>query len=262
MRRRARHRLMGAAVLVLVGVVGFPLLFDSQPRPIPVDVAINIPDRDKVAPLTLPQPSKAADEVGDKGLAAGEELVAPRTAAPADAKASSPADAKPASPAPSKPQPEVKPPAKAEPARAEAPAPKVEHKAEHKAPEPKPEPKHEVKPEPKLEPKHAVAQDSGARARALLEGRTPAAAQAAAPAAPAAGGRFIVQVGAFADDGKVADVRSRLERLGLKTYTQAVNANGKRTTRVRLGPFNSRADADKAAERAKSAGLAASVLTL
>jgi DedD protein len=28
-RKRAKHRLIGAAVLVLVGVVGFPLLFDS-----------------------------------------------------------------------------------------------------------------------------------------------------------------------------------------------------------------------------------------
>ena len=33
MRTRARHRLIGASVLVLVGVIGFPLLFDSQPRP-------------------------------------------------------------------------------------------------------------------------------------------------------------------------------------------------------------------------------------
>ncbi|HQQ71439.1 MAG TPA: SPOR domain-containing protein, partial [Alicycliphilus sp.] len=34
MRRRARHRLIGAAVLVMIGVVGFPLVFDTQPRPV------------------------------------------------------------------------------------------------------------------------------------------------------------------------------------------------------------------------------------
>jgi hypothetical protein len=45
MRRRARHRLIGAAVLVLIGVVGFPLLFDTQPRPIPVNIPIEIPDQ-------------------------------------------------------------------------------------------------------------------------------------------------------------------------------------------------------------------------
>jgi len=252
MRRRARHRLMGAAVLVLAGVVGFPLLFDSQPRPVPVDVAISIPDRDKVAPLVFPQQAgAAADKAGkadasdkaDKGLADGEELIS--TPAP--------------QPAPAAPQAE----SRAEPAPAQVPQParaqsKVEHKAaepEHKA-EPAPPARPAPQPESKPEPKHAVAADNGARARALLEGRTPA------PAA-AAGERFIVQVGAFADDGKVQEVRSRLEKLGLKTYTQAIHtSDGKRTTRVRLGPFDSRADADKAAERAKSAGLAAAVLTL
>ena len=43
MRKRARHRLIGAGVLVLIGVIGFPLLFDTQPRPIAVDIPIEIP---------------------------------------------------------------------------------------------------------------------------------------------------------------------------------------------------------------------------
>jgi DedD protein len=45
MRKRAKHRLIGSAVLVLIGVVGFPLLFDTQPRPIPVDIPIEIPGK-------------------------------------------------------------------------------------------------------------------------------------------------------------------------------------------------------------------------
>ena len=53
-RRRAKHRLIGAAVLVLIGVVGFPLLFDAQPRPIAVDIPIEIPGKNTVKPLTLP----------------------------------------------------------------------------------------------------------------------------------------------------------------------------------------------------------------
>src|SRR5437764_14495754 len=59
MRRRAKHRLIGASVLVLIGVVGFPLLFDTQPRPISVDIPIEIPDRNKVKPLPLPAPAPA-----------------------------------------------------------------------------------------------------------------------------------------------------------------------------------------------------------
>jgi len=56
MRKRAKHRLLGAALLVLVGVLGFPLLFDKQPRPIAVDIPIEIPDRAKVKPLSIPAP--------------------------------------------------------------------------------------------------------------------------------------------------------------------------------------------------------------
>ena len=59
-RRRARHRLMGAVVLVLVAVVGFPLLFDTQPRPVAVDTPIVIPDRQSSSPLTSATPVPAA----------------------------------------------------------------------------------------------------------------------------------------------------------------------------------------------------------
>ena len=53
-RRRARHRLIGASVLVAIGVIGFPLLFESQPRPIAVDIPIDIPSRQAAKPLPAP----------------------------------------------------------------------------------------------------------------------------------------------------------------------------------------------------------------
>jgi len=59
LRRRAKHRLTGAAVLVLAGVIGFPLLFDKQPRPISVDIPIEIPDRNKVKALSIAEPAAA-----------------------------------------------------------------------------------------------------------------------------------------------------------------------------------------------------------
>ncbi|WP_287952727.1 SPOR domain-containing protein [Diaphorobacter sp.] len=245
MRRRARHRLLGAAVLVLVGVVGFPLLFDTQPRPVPVNVAMDIPDRHKVAPLVVPQQeanTPRAAEPATSGLDAGEEVVAsrPRSA-----------------PAASQPTARVEPKV---PAKAETPA---ESKPEPK-PEPKPAPKAEAKPESKPEPRpdpKPARQDDAARARALLEGRNPQPSAAPA-AAREEQGRFIVQVGAFADADKAREVRARLERSGLKTYTQVVDTKDGKRTRVRVGPFTSRADADKAAGRVKGAGLSASVLAL
>lgn len=270
MRRRARHRLIGAAVLVLLGVVGFPMLFDTQPRPIPVDTPIEIPDRNKVAPLVVPEGAASAPAPGAPvtttaaagvhvadGVVDGEEVVAPGW------------QIKPASPAAPvvTPKPEPKPEPKVVPKPEPKPEPKVAPK-----PEPKPEPKVASKPEPKLEPKAipkpepkpepakpAPQVDEAARARALLEGRSQAAPTAASATQE---GRFIVQIGAFADAGKASDVRQKLERSGLKAFTQVVNTKDGARTRVRVGPFDGRAAADKAVARIKALDLPASVLTL
>lgn len=240
MRRRARHRLIGAAVLVLVGVIGFPLLFDTQPRPIPVDIPIEIPDRNKVAPLVVP--AQVADAPAAKPAApATPEAAAQRPAPSRTAAANGLADGEElvpsARPAPAKPTPA--------PAAAK---PEVKHEAKPPtAPAPSPAP----------EPKPARADDS-ARARALLEGRS-TEAPAAAGAEEA---RFIVQVGAFADAEKAREARTKVERAGLKTYTQVVDTKDGKRTRVRVGPFTNRAEADKAAARIKALDLSASVLTL
>ena len=224
MRRRARHRLIGAAVLVLIGVMGFPLLFDTQPRPIAVDIPIEIPDRNKVKPLApLRQPAAQAPSVS------GPVTVAPAAASSPVAAASQPA------------------------ALAQA-DPKPEAKAESK-PEGKPDSKFDPKPEPKLAAKPEASPDTGAKALALLEGKPtdePAAAD----------GRFVVQVGAFADPAKARETRLRLERAGLKTYTHVAETKDGPRTRVRVGPFGSRGEADKAAEKIKGLDLPANILTL
>ena len=257
MRRRARHRLMGAAVLIVLGVVGFPMLFDTQPRPIPVDTPIEIPDRNKVAPLVVPAEAPLASAGNKTGTGStanaslddGEEIV------------SSPSSF------PKIPEPAFVPQVRSEPKAVAKVEPKPEPKPQTKV-EPKPVAVEQVaKPEPaKPASKPAGSGEESARARALLEGRTaPVVAVADVPAARTAAaqqGRFIVQVGAFADAGAAQEVRQKLERAGLKTYTQVVNTKDGRRTRVRVGPLNGRGEADKAAGRIKALGLPASVQTL
>lgn len=274
MRRRARHRLIGAAVLVLAGVVGFPLLFDSQPRPVPVNVAIDIPDRNKVAPLVLPQDGQPHAGAA-AGLAPGEELLAaperssqpaaPTPATPAipaipvpPPAAMAPVPPLPPPPAPkTEPRPEPKPVAKPEPVPAPRPEPKPAPRPEPvPAPAPKPAPRPEPAPAPAPRP---VNSDEASRARALLEGRSPPAA-APARSEVAQASRFVVQVGAFADADKAREVQGKLERSGLRAHTQTVQTRDGSRTRVRLGPYSSRAEADRAAERARAIGLAGSVL--
>ena len=147
------------------------------------------------------------------------------------------------------------------PAKPVPPAPaKVEAKVEPK-PEPKPEPKTPAQSEHKPAPRT----DDSARARALLEKRSPTSVTSSAPTAAAVNAdenRFIVQVGAFADADKAREARSKLERAGMKTYMQVVDTKDGKRTRVRVGPFTTRGDADKAAARIKGLDLPASVLTL
>ena len=168
MRRRARHRLIGASVLVILGVVGFPLLFDTQPRPVSVDIAVDIPDRANSKPLV--------DTSKQKPLSAGAGL-----------------DAK-----------------------------------EEVVPDTKPEAKPAAKP--------ADSKDTGAR--------------------------FVVQAGTFSDDGKQREVRSKLEKAGIATYTQVIESKEGRRVRVRVGPFTSRDEADKVARKIKQLQLQPQILTL
>lgn len=236
MRKRAKHRLIGAVVLVLAGVIGFPLLFDTQPRPVAVDIPIEIPAKSGVKPLVMPLPATAPAVAASAAPAGNDKVTAPTSLSPRE---------------------EIVSEKKAEtPAESAQPAIKKEAK-----PEPKPELKPEPKPEPKAAAKTPVAVpagDEGARAKALLDGKAPVA-----KAAPAeAEGRLVVQVGAFADADKAREVRQKLERAGLKTYTQVADTKDGKRTRVRVGPFASKADADKAASKIKSLDLPAAILTL
>jgi DedD protein len=72
----------------------------------------------------------------------------------------------------------------------------------------------------------------------------------------------VVQVGAYADAAKLRDARAKVEQMGLKTYTQVVEGESGSRTRVRVGPFASRAEADAVAAKVKRTGLPTAVLAL
>lgn len=237
-RTRARQRLIGAAVLVVAGIIGFPLLFETQPRPIPVDVPIEIPRKESVAPLSLPpppatvaateakpaqKPALAAEQVIDETAAdAGREIKSAAASVPTDATESS-----------------------------SAPRATV---AVDKTPQAAAAPHADT-----ARSSNAAAADA-ARAKALLEGK--AVASADVPSSAAGTPRFVVQVGAFTDPAAVKSTRAKVERLGLVTYTQVADTAAGARTRVRVGPFATRAEAERAAARIKAADLPTVILTL
>jgi DedD protein len=88
LRKRAKNRLIGAIILVLIGVVGFPLLVDKEPRQLAVDLPIDIPDRQKVQPLAMPaDPAPAPTQAAAGPVTAPQVTEAPATDKPAEAKA-------------------------------------------------------------------------------------------------------------------------------------------------------------------------------
>lgn len=125
---------------------------------------------------------------------------------------------------------EIKPIAKAEP----KPEQKTEAKSEIK-PEPKPEPKVEAKSETKPEKKP----------------------ESRSEAKPAAGGgeAWEVQLGAYAEPGRVMNLLAKLKELGLPTYTEKVETPNGPRTRVRAGPFPNQEAAEKARARIKIIGV-------
>jgi DedD protein len=164
-------------------VIAFPLVFESQPRPIPVDLPIEIPRKDAVDPL--PAPPRAAKPAAVTAVApAAGAVVEPAAAAPSAASTSTSA------------------------------------------------------------PKADAASAPGV--------------VASVPAA----GRYVVQVGAFADATATREARLKVERLGLKTYTQVVDTDNGKRTRVRIGPFESRDEASRALATLKAANLPGAVLAL
>jgi DedD protein len=234
MRTRAKHRLIGAAILVLIGVVGFPLLFDGQPRPVAVDIPIEIPDKSKVKPLSSPSmpPARASAVVDEREIPTPPDstTVAPALVVAPEAVVS-------------KPEP---PPEKTAAKQATKP---VENPAEKMVEKP-------------VEKPSAAAADA-AKALALLDGKDVAKEVSKdVDKASAMAGRFVVQVGAYVDVAKAREVRAKLEGAGLKTYTQAVTSKEGKRIRVRVGPLDSKAEAEKAAEKIKKFDLPASILEL
>lgn len=230
-RTRARRRLIGMLVLVGVGMVVFPTFLETQPRPVARDVAV------RVAGVT---PESATPSAGP--LTAGGQVV---PAAPQAAPVG------PAVPPESLPSPE--PAAATEPTQSATPQP--ESRVEDAPPAPKPAPKPEPKPTPKPEPKPAPKPEP--KVAAKVEAKP-----AAKPAEPTSNERFVVQFGAFADPQSAREARQKLERLGIKTYAQEVDTSAGKRTRVRMGPYTSRSEADKALAALRKAGLDGKVLTL
>jgi DedD protein len=273
LRTVARRRLIGAAILVALTVLIFPWVFKQQPKPLNDDLIIEVPRKD--AAKATSEPQIAAPAVAAKALtsAAGKAASAPD----ATAAASLPPIAD-TSPAASKASigsttvgsttvgpttvqaPQLTPPTSnpvpmeaAVVAAAAATAVAVAAKPAINAQLAKSNNKPDIKP---------AATATTATNKPAAAPEKPEPKNTATQAVTATGGRFVVQVAAFAEAGKARDVRIKLESQGYKTYSQAIDTPKGKVWRVRVGPFDNKAAAEKAKSQISGKGFQPALLEL
>lgn len=248
LKKRARRRLVGAIALALLAVIVLPMVMDQEPKPVTQDIQIRIPSQDpgansvvsriaprQNAPTPLPAESKPAPAVAAAAAA---------TAA-ATATAAAVADAKPAAKPESKPEPKPEPKPETKP----APAAKPEAKSE-----PKPAAKVEPKPVAKTEAAHKPEPKTAKSAEKPAEKPAAKAGESARAAALLNDEHWVIQLGAYQDQGNVKVLQAKIKELGYAAFTEKVDTPNGARIRVRCGPFPSREAAEKAQARLKKIG--------
>ncbi len=132
------------------------------------------------------------------------------------------------------------------------------------------EPKLDIPPRdnaPALPPPVAAPAQAAPKVAVVVPKAEPKAAQPKAaepkvaepkPAAAAKTEGFAIQVGAFADDDKLKQVRDKLIAAKVTTYTEPAGS----LTRLRVGPFATREDAEKTAATVRKSVPEAKVIPL
>jgi DedD protein len=259
LRRRARQRLVGAVVLTLVALIVLWNVLDAQPKsvqstpPTPVQIVSSAPSLagvPAVTPYAVPTPpvhgiklvdpalpaphAEVLQPSGQLGMPEPEPEPAPDfSALPATGQLSPPVNPTPASaaPAPS--------PTKATPAKAKEPAASTE------------------KPPQKAKPAAAAPEDpimAVATQNKAPKPDTPDPA-AATPRPQATKGKFSVQLAALADTSKAQLMASKARDMGINAHTETMTGPNGQLTRVRVGPFANRAEADAARQKLAAAGI-------
>ncbi|MBY0574087.1 MAG: SPOR domain-containing protein [Undibacterium sp.] len=260
-KKRARRRLIGAIALVLAAVIGLPMLFDAEPKATLPKIAIEIPSKDlpiSSNPSTgseLTSKPNTTGQTNPSSVAAGidaTEQVVSASVASTTSVVKSPESA-----------------SKATSVSAVAGQDKAVEKTKQdalKKPELKPDvkvdtkvdTKPETKPEGKLDTKleaEKQSKEEAARALALLEGRTLPEAKSKSE-----GAGFVVQVAALNSPVKIRELQDKLKAANVASYTQKVITKTGEVSRIRVGPFANKAEAEKVHAKLVKLGLGGSVI--
>jgi DedD protein len=139
------------------------------------------------------------------------------------------------------------------PAEPEKPAAPVTPRGEPKSDAP--QPAHSAS-EPKPDAKEAPA------AAKLAESKPKPAAEKTPPAAAKQrGGKIVLQAAALSTDAAAQDLSERLRKAGFAPFTEKVDTAEGTRFRVRVGPYTTRDEAQRAQARLRALGIGATIVT-
>lgn len=226
----------------------------SAPTPTPAATPAPVPVSAEATP-TPAAPSTAASAPAAAAAVAPPALAASAPVTPSTTQPAAPTTKAPKAPAQASTQ--------ALPSESNAPAPPAASAAPtvSKTPTSAPAtaaPKPAAKATPPAEPASRAASPPKAKtAKAPASAAAPAASAALPTVGTAAG--YYINVGLFADEANARKAQARLLNEGLPAFRQELNNTKGRRIRVRVGPYDSRAQADAAAESIRAMALEAVV---
>lgn len=282
--KKAHQRLVGAVALCLVAAIVVPMLLESEPRtglrPLPMTVetatgttraeqpAIQPPSMDDMAAARSAPPSQVM--MLEEGVAGQPVVPDPGTQAP-HAPGDLPGtvvahERREPPPAPAAPEPLARPPAPSSP-RGNGPAAPVSGNARPGGSNPPPRPAAGSQSQPRpgaagaALPPPPVDRRPDVLAR-LINQVDSGAVRVSPPGAGRQVRRFLVQIGAYSNLKSAQTAVERVSRAGFSAYQETVKTANGDWIRVRVGPFGSRDDAERAQQALKQAGITAALIAL
>lgn len=145
---------------------------------------------------------------------------------------------------------------KAEPV---APPPEVQVQPEpvQAAPEPlvaAPEPAPVIEEKPKQEISKKEAEAKPAKAESKPEPVKAPKKEEKKPTSEKVSGNYFIQIGVFSDPEKVKQMQAKLSGAGLKSNVELIETAKGQKSRLRVGPYNSKSDAEDKLAKVKSLG--------
>lgn len=226
LKKRARRRLVGAAALALLAAIVLPMVMEHEPRQPVQDIQIRIPSQESggLVARVLPKRTEPTPLPPLEPDGGAEPVHENRP----DSASSRKTEAGPGEKSEARPE---------KPAAAEKPASRPAEKPVEKVAE---------KPAEKPAAKPPAGKSEEAKALAALAGGEE--------------GKWVVQLGAYREEGRVKLLQDKLREMNIPVFTEKVEtANGPRT-RVRAGPFRNRDAAEAALAKIRRIGVDGTVL--